>query len=83
MHEQALGELIGNFNTFFAAFAARVGGLTKLVAELPRNLRNINEAFVALRSSFGPTQTFAHDIIPGVEQTNSTVAATLPWIEQT
>ena len=38
---------------------------------------------MALRSSFGPTQTFANDIIPGVEQTNSTVAATLPWIAQT
>ncbi len=82
VHEQALGELIGNFNTFFAAFASQSKGLTKLVSELPRNLRNITGAFEALQSSFGPTQTFAHDIIPGVEQTNATVAATLPWIEQ-
>jgi ABC-type transporter Mla subunit MlaD len=82
VHEQALGELIGNFNTFFAAFAAESKGLTKLVSELPRNLHNITEAFVALQSSFGPTQTFAHDLIPGVKLTNATVAATLPWIEQ-
>ena len=82
VHEQALGELIVNFNTFFAAFASQSKGLTKLVSELPRNLRNIKEAFEALQSSFGPTQTFAHDIIPGVEQTNATVAATLPWIKQ-
>ena len=82
VHEQALGELIVNFNTFFAAFASESKGLTKLVSELPRNLRIAKEAFVALQSSFGPTQTFAHDIIPGVEQTNATVAATLPWIKQ-
>jgi phospholipid/cholesterol/gamma-HCH transport system substrate-binding protein len=82
VHEQALGELIVNFNTFFAAFAANSKGLTKLVSELPRNLTNIKEAFVALESSFGPTQTFAHEIIPGVELTNPTVAATLPWIKQ-
>jgi ABC-type transporter Mla subunit MlaD len=83
VHEQALGELIVNFNTFFAAFASESKGLTKLVSELPRNLRNTKEAFEALNSSFGPTRTFAHDIIPGVEQTNATVAATVPWIEQT
>ncbi len=82
VHEQALGELIGNFNTFFAAFAAESKGLTKLVSELPHNLHNITQAFVALQSSFAPSQAFAHAIIPGVEQTNATVAATLPWIKQ-
>ena len=36
----------------------------------------------ALDASFAPTQTFAHDIIPGVKPTPATVTAALPWIEQ-
>jgi phospholipid/cholesterol/gamma-HCH transport system substrate-binding protein len=82
VHEQQLGELIVNFNTFFASFAHQSSGLTALVAELPSSLGNINRGLAALDASFGPTRTFAHDILPGVRSTNRTVAATLPWIEQ-
>jgi ABC-type transporter Mla subunit MlaD len=82
VHEQQLGELIGNFNTFFQAFALQAAPLKATVAELPASLSAINRGFAALESTFAPTQAFAHDIIPGVKQTNRTVAATLPWIEQ-
>jgi hypothetical protein len=80
VHEQQLSELIPNFNTFFAAFASQSSALRKLVAELPHNLRSIDEGLAALQSTFKPTQEFAHNIIPGVKQTNATVAALLPWI---
>jgi ABC-type transporter Mla subunit MlaD len=82
VHEQQLGELIVNFNLFFKAFAAQANPLKATVAILPSSLLNIDRGLAGLESSFQPTQEFAHAIIPGVKQTNSTVAATLPWIEQ-
>jgi phospholipid/cholesterol/gamma-HCH transport system substrate-binding protein len=82
VHEQQLGELIGNFNTFFSAFAAQSSSLRKTVSELPSSLHSIYDGLASLDSSFAPTRTFAHDILPGVRQTVATVNATLPWIEQ-
>ncbi len=82
VHEQQLGELIANFNTFFAAFAAQSSSLSATVAELPSSLGNIDRGLAALDASFPPTKTFARDILPGVRATPATVTATLPWIEQ-
>jgi hypothetical protein len=82
VHEQQLGELIGNFNTFFASFAAQSPSLQATVAELPGALRNIDHGLSELDASFAPTRTFAHDLIPGVRLIPSTVTAAIPWIEQ-
>jgi phospholipid/cholesterol/gamma-HCH transport system substrate-binding protein len=82
VHEQQLGELIGNFNTFFGSFAAQAAPLRTTVAQLPATLGGIDSGLASLDASFGPTQTFAHDILPGVRATPATVAAALPWIEQ-
>jgi phospholipid/cholesterol/gamma-HCH transport system substrate-binding protein len=82
VHEQQLGELIVNFNTFFAAFAAQSSSLHATVAELPSSLHNIDRGLASLDASFAPTRAFAHDILPGVRNTPSTVTAALPWIEQ-
>ena len=82
VHEQDLSELFPNFNTFFAALASQSAGLTRLVAELPANLLNIDRGLTGLDESFPPTREFAHDILPGVRNTNRTVAAAVPWIEQ-
>jgi ABC-type transporter Mla subunit MlaD len=82
VHEQQLGELIGNFNTFFAAFASESSALRATVAELPSSLTSIDRGLASLNASFPPTRAFAHDILPGVRATNATVAAALPWIEQ-
>jgi phospholipid/cholesterol/gamma-HCH transport system substrate-binding protein len=82
VHEQQLGELIGNFNTFFAAFASQSTALKATVAELPSSLLSIDRGLASLNASFPPTRTFARDILPGVRATNPTVAAALPWIEQ-
>jgi len=82
VHEQQLSELIPNFNTFFAAFAANSTSLSTLVAELPSSLVNIDRGLAALDRSFPPTRAFARAILPGVRNTNATVKAALPWIEQ-
>jgi phospholipid/cholesterol/gamma-HCH transport system substrate-binding protein len=82
VHEQQLGELIGNFNTFLQALAQQARPLQTTVGELPATLAGINRGLAELDASFAPTRTFAHDIIPGVKQTPATVTAALPWIEQ-
>jgi phospholipid/cholesterol/gamma-HCH transport system substrate-binding protein len=82
VHEQQLGELIGNFDTFFGAFAAQSAGVHATVAELPSALLAIDRGFASLNASFPPTKAFARDILPGVKLTPSTVTAALPWIEQ-
>jgi len=82
VHEQQLGELIGNFNTFFAAFAAQSTSVTATVAELPSELAKIDRGLAALNASFPPTKAFALALIPGVKTIPSTVPAVLPWIEQ-
>lgn len=82
VHEQDLSELIPNFNTFVAALAHQSTSLTALVAELPTSLANLDRGLAGLDATFPPTRTFAHDILPGLKNTNSTVAAALPWIEQ-
>jgi phospholipid/cholesterol/gamma-HCH transport system substrate-binding protein len=82
VHEQDLSELFPNFNTFFAALASQSAGLKTLVAELPATLTSVDQGLAGLDRSFPPTRAFAHDILPGIRNTNRTVAATLPWIEQ-
>ncbi len=82
VHEQQLGELIVNFNTFFHAFAAQAQPLQRTVGELPSTLGGIDRGLASLNAALPPTKAFARAIIPGVEQTNPTVAAALPWIEQ-
>jgi ABC-type transporter Mla subunit MlaD len=83
VHEQDLSELIPNFNTFFTALAAQSTSLTSLVAELPSSLLGLDRGLAGLDASFPPTRAFSHDILPGLRNTNTTVAAVLPWIEQT
>jgi phospholipid/cholesterol/gamma-HCH transport system substrate-binding protein len=82
VHEQQLGELIGNFNSFFHSFAAQASSLRAAVAVLPSALHKIDAGLRELNAAAGPTKTFAKDILPGVRNTPQTVAATLPWIEQ-
>jgi phospholipid/cholesterol/gamma-HCH transport system substrate-binding protein len=82
VHEQDLSELFPNYNTFFAALSSQAAGLKTLVAELPSALLSVDQGLAGLDASFPPTRAFAHDILPGVRNTNRTVAATLPWLEQ-
>jgi len=82
VHEQELGELIGNFNTFFHSFAVQASSLSTTVALLPSTLHNANSAFVSLDAALPPFRTFALDLIPGTREIPATISAALPWIEQ-
>jgi phospholipid/cholesterol/gamma-HCH transport system substrate-binding protein len=82
VHEQQLSELFPHFNTFFEAIADQATPLRATVAELPSALLSVQRGLAGLDATFPPTREFAHDILPGVRNTNTTVAAALPWIEQ-
>jgi phospholipid/cholesterol/gamma-HCH transport system substrate-binding protein len=82
VHEQELGELIGNFNTFFRIFASQSSSLRHAVAVLPSSLHSIDAGLRELDAAFPSVRAFSTDILPGVKNTPQTVAATLPWIAQ-
>jgi phospholipid/cholesterol/gamma-HCH transport system substrate-binding protein len=82
VHEQQLGELVANFNTFLGSFAAQSTSLSAAIAELPGALQNAGRAFANFNAAAPAIRTFSLDFVPGVEQTGATIAAAFPWIEQ-
>jgi ABC-type transporter Mla subunit MlaD len=82
VHEQQLGELIGNFNSFVGSIAAQSSSVSAAVAQLPGTLHTTDTALASLDRSFPPTRSFALALVPGVQQTPATIQATLPWITQ-
>jgi hypothetical protein len=83
LHEQQLGELIGNFDTFLGAFAAQSPSLREAVAELPATLHSADRGFAELAAAAPSFRTFALDLIPGVKELPATIDASYPWIAQT
>jgi len=82
VHEQQLGELVVNFDIFFRSFANQSASLSKTVEVLPGALTSIDHGLAEFQTTFGPTQKFAKDILPGVRETPATTKALLPWIDQ-
>jgi phospholipid/cholesterol/gamma-HCH transport system substrate-binding protein len=83
VHEQELGEWVDNFNTFLGSLAAQSSSLSAAIALLPGTLQNAGRAFTNFNAASPAIRKFSLDLVPGVEQTPSTIAAALPWIEQT
>jgi ABC-type transporter Mla subunit MlaD len=81
-NEQALGELVENFDGFFHSFAAQSSSLKRSVALLPSTLSAARRGLAELQTTFVPTQQFATDILPGVRETPATTKALIPWIDQ-
>lgn len=77
-----LRDLIGDFNTTAAAFAARERALTTAVGELPRTLRASTPALDSLNAAFPDVRAFARGARPGVRSLGPTVEATLPLVKQ-
>jgi phospholipid/cholesterol/gamma-HCH transport system substrate-binding protein len=77
-----LASLVSTFDATMAAFASRQQDLSNTIAALPPLLRTTNGALTSLNASFGPTQTFARTILPGVEQAGPTIDEALPWLAQ-
>jgi phospholipid/cholesterol/gamma-HCH transport system substrate-binding protein len=78
----ALASLVHTFNATMGTLASRQQDLARTIALLPPTLRRINSADTALDASFGPTQQFARQLLPGVRQLGPTIDAAIPWIGQ-
>ena len=64
------------------ALASRQSDLSQTIALLPGTLRSADAALGPLEASFGPTRTFARELLPGVRQLGPTITAALPWLSQ-
>jgi phospholipid/cholesterol/gamma-HCH transport system substrate-binding protein len=82
VHEQELGELVGNLDTFLGTFAAQATSVRETVAQLPSALNTIDRTFTALHRTQPTLRSFALNLIPGIEQTPATIKAASPWISQ-
>ena len=81
-HRQSLKDLITNFRVTAGAFAAEQENLRAAIGELPRTLRAAQPALGALNRSFPGLRGLAHDIRPGVENSEETIDVTLPLLKQ-
>ncbi len=82
VHEQQLGELIGNFNTFLGSLAAQSTNLSATFVQLPGALHNGARAFTNFNAASPTIRKFSLELAHSTEQTGSTIAAGFPWIEQ-
>ncbi len=80
--QSQLASLVTTFDVTLTALAARQHDLSATIAALPPLLRTTNGTLTALDASFGPTKTFAKEILPGVEQLDPTIGQALPWLAQ-
>jgi ABC-type transporter Mla subunit MlaD len=74
--------LVTSFDATMAALAARQQQLRQTLGDLPALLRATDGANTKLDASFAPTQAFARELLPGVNQTAATIDAALPWNAQ-
>jgi ABC-type transporter Mla subunit MlaD len=81
--QDALKDLITNFNRTTGAFASEEQNLRQTIALLPRVLDKARPALDSLNRSFPPTRAFAREVLPGVRETPATIQASFPWIAQT
>jgi phospholipid/cholesterol/gamma-HCH transport system substrate-binding protein len=81
-NRQQLKDLITKFRVTAGAFARENGNLEAAIAELPRTLRTAQPALAALNRSFPGLRGFAHDIRPGVENSEETIDVSLPLLKQ-
>jgi hypothetical protein len=80
--ESALQGLITNLNTTLGALASEETNLRSSIRQLGPTLEQANTTLAALNDSFPATRAFAREILPGVRETDATIQATFPWIEQ-
>ncbi len=81
-NEEQLKDLITNFNRFFASFAAEESNLSRSVQLLAPTIEHAHSSLQSLNAALPQLAGFAHDIIPGVQETPATITAVRPWIAQ-
>jgi len=81
-NRQKLKALITDFHTTAAAFAREEGNLRVAVGELPDTLRASMPALAALNESFPPLRALATELRPGVQNSEETLDASLPFVRE-
>jgi phospholipid/cholesterol/gamma-HCH transport system substrate-binding protein len=81
-NEGQLGQLLTDFNTAMAATASRAPQLEETVELLGPTASNIRQGLASVDAALPPTQAFAREILPGLEEVPETVAASRPWLDQ-
>jgi virulence factor Mce-like protein len=81
-NEEQLKDLITNFNRFFSIFASEEGNLTRSVKLLAPTLEHAHSSLRSLNAALPQLGGFARDILPGVKETQPTIAAVSPWIAE-
>ena len=80
--EQALKDLVSNFNVTAAAFAREDSALEAAIPALRDVLRVGHPALGSLNSSLPSLRAFARDALPGVRSSEPTLEVSLPFIRQ-
>ncbi len=81
-NESQLSDLITNFNRFFAIFAAEETNVARSVRLLAPTIEHAHNSLKSLNAALPQLAGFARDIVPGVQQTQPTIAALSPWISE-
>ena len=81
-NEQALKDLITNFNTTALAFAREDDALKAAIPALDDTLRAAQPAFDSLNTMFPSLRAFAHDALPGTRSSLPTIRASFPFVAQ-
>jgi phospholipid/cholesterol/gamma-HCH transport system substrate-binding protein len=81
-NEEQLKDLITNFNRFFAIFASEEQNVNRSIRLLAPTIEHAHSSLKSLNAALPDLSGFARDIIPGVKETQPTIAATRPWIAQ-
>jgi ABC-type transporter Mla subunit MlaD len=81
-NQRLLQDNVTNFNRTVSIFGDEQDNVRETISLLPQTTRTANAAFASLNRAFPPTRAFAREILPGVRESDATIDASFPWIEQ-
>jgi phospholipid/cholesterol/gamma-HCH transport system substrate-binding protein len=82
-NEQALGDLVTNLNTTFAAFASQDQNLRAAIPALDNVIKVGDPALASLNDSLPSLRQFARDALPATKSSLPTIEASMPFVTQT
>ncbi|MGH2781609.1 MAG: hypothetical protein ACRDLA_09420, partial [Thermoleophilaceae bacterium] len=80
--EQALRDLVSDFNTTMATMASKAPELADTIRLLGPTASSMRAGFASLERALPATRAFSREILPGLRETPATVAASGPWLDQ-
>ena len=80
--EQALGDLVTNLNTTFAAFASQDQNLRAAIPALDNVIKVGSPALASLNDSLPSLRQFARDALPATKSSLPTIEKSMPFVTQ-